>query len=123
MRDQCICFIYGAFTGLMASRAKTGSQYSNVFEVSTAVIFSFVSRALSTTRYFCYQSLTSGGLVCLLPSIIVRKPLFHIRLATWCTLLEAASLGCSGARLEELPQWFRQARLCRHLLPLPGGNR
>ncbi|EGG11569.1 uncharacterized protein MELLADRAFT_102569 [Melampsora larici-populina 98AG31] len=63
--DAAICLIYGAFFGYMALHVHKSAtdMYTNIFEISMATIFSFLSRALASTDRFCYQSLTSAGLV------------------------------------------------------------
>ncbi|KAH9815216.1 hypothetical protein DFH28DRAFT_1221304 [Melampsora americana] len=71
--DAAICLIYGAFFGYMALHVNKSAteMYTNIFEISMATIFSFLSRALASTDRFCYQSLTSAGLVGLLPGLAV----------------------------------------------------
>ncbi|KAG0148833.1 hypothetical protein CROQUDRAFT_654441 [Cronartium quercuum f. sp. fusiforme G11] len=71
--DAAICLIYGGFFGFMALYVHAGANdmYTNIFEISMAMIFSFLSRALASTDRFCYQSLASAGLVGLLPGLAV----------------------------------------------------
>ncbi|KDN52600.1 DUF1212-domain-containing protein [Tilletiaria anomala UBC 951] len=51
--------------------AKNNAMYSNIFEISVAILISFVSRGLSTTNIFCYQAIASSGVVLVLPGYII----------------------------------------------------
>ncbi len=43
--------------------------------VSVAIFISFLARALSSIRreLFCYTSISSAGIVCILPGYLIRK--------------------------------------------------
>lgn len=45
--------------------------YSNIFEITVATLFSFMSSALAATNYFCYSALASSSVVLILPGFIV----------------------------------------------------
>jgi uncharacterized membrane protein YjjP (DUF1212 family) len=55
----------------MQLKASTNQMYSSIFEISVATIVSFISRGLSTTGIFCYQSLSSAGVVLILPGYVI----------------------------------------------------
>lgn len=42
-----------------------------IYRISIATLVSFISRALSTTDYFCYPALSSAGVVLVLPGYAV----------------------------------------------------
>lgn len=75
--DACIAACYGCgLTFLQLHAAKKNAMYSNVFEISVAIIISFISRALSTTGIFCYQAIASSGVILVLPGYIIRE--YHL---------------------------------------------
>jgi len=68
-------FVAGAFGATLAFLqlyvARRNAVFSNIFEISIACLISFVSRGLSTTNLFCYEALSSAGVVLVLPGFIV----------------------------------------------------
>ncbi|KAM0751263.1 DUF1212-domain-containing protein, partial [Meredithblackwellia eburnea MCA 4105] len=68
-------FVSGAFGATLAFlqlyAAKKNAIFSNIFEISIAALISFISRGLSTTNYFCYEALSSAGVVLVLPGYII----------------------------------------------------
>ncbi|KAH8923808.1 DUF1212-domain-containing protein [Atractiella rhizophila] len=89
--DAIISAIYGAVVGFLQLRlASTNPLYAPIFEISSAMIVSFVSRGLSTTGYFCYESLSSAGVVLILPGYSIL-----------CGSLELASknIVCGSVRM------------------------
>jgi len=46
---------------------------SDRYRISVAALISFAARGLSTTEYFCYESVASAGVVMVLPGYVVRK--------------------------------------------------
>lgn len=40
--------------------------------ISIAALISFIARGLSTTNYFCYEALSSAGVVLVLPGYVIR---------------------------------------------------
>ncbi|CAH7682335.1 hypothetical protein BY996DRAFT_4591786 [Phakopsora pachyrhizi] len=69
--DAWVSAIFGSFLAFMQLRATGNQMYSNIFEISIATLVSFVSRGLSTTDYFCYESLSSAGVVLILPGYTI----------------------------------------------------
>ena len=51
--------------------AKNNAMYSNIFEISVAILISFISRGLSTSGVFCYQAIASSGVVLVLPGYVI----------------------------------------------------
>ncbi|GAA5828749.1 hypothetical protein JCM3766R1_003807 [Sporobolomyces carnicolor] len=51
--------------------ARKNAVFSNIFEISVAALISFAARGLSTTEYFCYESVASAGVVMVLPGYVV----------------------------------------------------
>jgi hypothetical protein len=43
------------------------------YRITIAALISFTSRGLSTTDYFCYEALSSAGVVLVLPGYIIRE--------------------------------------------------
>lgn len=68
-------FVAGAFGATLAFLqlhvARKNAVFANIFEISIACLISFVSRGLSTTNLFCYEALSSAGVVLVLPGYIV----------------------------------------------------
>ncbi|GAA6003791.1 hypothetical protein JCM10207_003601 [Rhodosporidiobolus poonsookiae] len=58
-----------AFLNLFVARRN--AIFSNIFEISVAALISFAARGLSTTGYFCYESVSSAGVVMVLPGYVV----------------------------------------------------
>ncbi|PLW04473.1 hypothetical protein PCANC_28410 [Puccinia coronata f. sp. avenae] len=69
--DGWVAGIFGSFLAFMQLKASTNQMYSSIFEISVATIVSFISRGLSTTGIFCYQSLSSAGVVLILPGYVI----------------------------------------------------
>ncbi|POW01748.1 hypothetical protein PSHT_12386 [Puccinia striiformis] len=69
--DGWVAGAFGSFLAFMQLKASTNQMYSSIFEISVATIVSFISRGLSTTGYFCYESLSSAGVVLILPGYII----------------------------------------------------
>ena len=53
--------------------ARKNAIFSNIFEISIAALISFISRGLSTTDLFCYEALSSAGVVLVLPGYVIRE--------------------------------------------------
>lgn len=103
--DAFVAAAYGCgLTFLNLHVARKNAMYSNIFEISVAVIISFISRGLSTTGIFCYQAIASSGVILVLPGYVIRKcraflsrlnslltfPLFRVS-SSVCGSLELAS--------------------------------
>ncbi|KAE8209755.1 hypothetical protein CF327_g6297 [Tilletia walkeri] len=70
--DAFVSSAYGiGLTFLQLHVARKNAMYSNIFEISVAIIISFISRGLSTTGLFCYQSIASSGVILVLPGYII----------------------------------------------------
>jgi uncharacterized membrane protein YjjP (DUF1212 family) len=78
--DAFVAAAFGAMLTFLQLRVtRKNAMYSNVFEISTAIMISFVARGLSTTGLFCYQSIASSGLILVLPGyIICACRVFHV---------------------------------------------
>ncbi|KAI9461759.1 DUF1212-domain-containing protein [Boletus coccyginus] len=65
----CACVLQ--YLGL--STASKSATYANVYEISIAIIVSFVSRALSTIPgdLFCYNAISAAGVVLILPGFTI----------------------------------------------------
>ncbi|CEH15056.1 PHEROMONE-REGULATED MEMBRANE PROTEIN 10 [Ceraceosorus bombacis] len=70
--DAFAAAAFGAgLTFLQLRVTRKNAMYSNVFEISTAILISFIARGLSTTGIFCYQSIASSGLILVLPGYVI----------------------------------------------------
>jgi uncharacterized membrane protein YjjB (DUF3815 family) len=75
--DLPICFILGSLLGFMQLvLAPRSDLYSNVFEVSAAVLTSFLARAFGSISYngsplFCFSALAQSAIALILPGYMV----------------------------------------------------
>ncbi|KAJ6086035.1 hypothetical protein N7486_010316 [Penicillium sp. IBT 16267x] len=75
--DLPIIFILGCLVGIMQHiLAPSSATYSNVLEVSAAILTSFLSRAFGSIthngeRVFCFSAMTESSIACLLPGFSV----------------------------------------------------
>ncbi|EIW73575.1 hypothetical protein TREMEDRAFT_25709 [Tremella mesenterica DSM 1558] len=70
--DGCASGTLGILLSFMQLHvASKSAMYSNIFEISIAIIISFTARGLSTTGYFCYQAVASAGVVLILPGYTI----------------------------------------------------
>lgn len=73
--DMPICFILGCIVGtLQLIVAPKSDLYSNVFEISAAVITSFLGRAFGSIRggeLFCFSALAQSSITLILPGYMV----------------------------------------------------
>ncbi|PLW05201.1 hypothetical protein PCASD_25208 [Puccinia coronata f. sp. avenae] len=65
--DGWVAGVFGSFLAIVKLKTSSNQIYSSIFEISLASIISFISRGLSTTRIFCYKSLSSAGVALILP--------------------------------------------------------
>ncbi|KAG9124776.1 hypothetical protein FRC07_010268 [Ceratobasidium sp. 392] len=58
---------------LQLNTASKNPMYSNIFEISAAMLMSFIARGLSSIKnnLFCYSAISSSGVVLILPGSIV----------------------------------------------------
>ncbi|UZJ57193.1 hypothetical protein CBS101457_006513 [Exobasidium rhododendri] len=61
----------GGLTFVQLYFAGNNPMFSNVFEITAAIIISFLARCLSTRSVFCYQATASAGLILVLPGYII----------------------------------------------------
>ena len=73
--DLPIAFVLGCIVGLMALvAAPSNAMYSNVFEISAAVITSFLARAMGSInggKTFCFSALAQSSIALILPGYMV----------------------------------------------------
>ncbi|GLB38464.1 putative DUF1212-domain-containing protein [Lyophyllum shimeji] len=69
--DSLIVFPLGALLIVIQLLSVRNELYSNVFEVTVATLFSFISAALAASRHFCYSAVASSAVVLILPGFIV----------------------------------------------------
>ncbi|PGH29448.1 hypothetical protein GX50_07806 [[Emmonsia] crescens] len=76
--DMPICFLLGCLLGVLQHvLAPRSSHYANVFEISAAVITSFLARAFGSIRVsngqplFCFAALAQSSICLILPGYIV----------------------------------------------------
>ncbi len=73
--DLPIAFVLGCIVGLLALvAAPSNAMYSNVFEISAAVLTSFLARAAGSIgggKIFCFASLAQSSIALILPGYMV----------------------------------------------------
>ncbi|KAJ7843969.1 hypothetical protein B0H13DRAFT_131525 [Mycena leptocephala] len=69
--DSLIVFPLGALLVAIQLVSVRNELYSNVFEITVATLFSFLSAALASTGVFCYSAVASSSVVLILPGFIV----------------------------------------------------
>lgn len=69
--DAWVSGAFGTFLAFMQLKASKNQLYSSIFEISVATLVSFISRGLAKTGYFCYESLSSSGVVLILPGYVI----------------------------------------------------
>ncbi|KAJ7482684.1 hypothetical protein FB451DRAFT_1029898 [Mycena latifolia] len=69
--DALIVFPLGALLVAIQLLSVRNELYSNVFEITVATLFSFISAALASTGVFCYSAVASSAVVLILPGFIV----------------------------------------------------
>lgn len=122
--DLPIAFILGCLLGILQLIVAPKSElYSNIFEISAAVLTSFLARAFGSVRgggLFCFSALAQSAIALILPGYTVRE------FALPSPPPEEAPLtrNLPSLRLPRapIPQHRRRLRphvLRRHLLPLP----
>lgn len=80
--DLPIAFFLGCLLGVMQLIIAPKSElYSNIFEITAAVLTSFLARAFGSIKngeIFCFSALAQSAIALILPGYIVRKsPFFH----------------------------------------------
>ncbi|OBZ72872.1 hypothetical protein A0H81_06707 [Grifola frondosa] len=69
--DSLISFPLGCILIVIQLFAARNELYSNVFEITVATFFSFISAALASSNRFCYSAIASSSVVLILPGFIV----------------------------------------------------
>ncbi|KAJ7440306.1 hypothetical protein B0H11DRAFT_545821 [Mycena galericulata] len=69
--DALVSFPLGALLVAIQLLSVRNELYSNVFEITVATLFSFISAALASTGKFCYSAVASSSVVLILPGFIV----------------------------------------------------
>ncbi|KAJ7127890.1 hypothetical protein C8R44DRAFT_830322 [Mycena epipterygia] len=69
--DALVVFPLGALLVAIQLLSVRNELYSNVFEITIATLFSFISAALASTGVFCYSAVASSSVVLILPGFIV----------------------------------------------------
>ncbi|KAJ7760897.1 DUF1212-domain-containing protein [Mycena maculata] len=69
--DALMSFPLGALLVAIQLLSVRNELYSNVFEITVATLFSFLSAALAQTGVFCYSAVASSSVVLILPGFIV----------------------------------------------------
>ncbi|KAF7358538.1 DUF1212-domain-containing protein [Mycena venus] len=69
--DSLIVFPLGALLVAIQLLSIRNELYSNIFEITVATLFSFLSAALASTGFFCYSAVASSSVVLILPGFIV----------------------------------------------------
>ena len=79
--DLPIAFFLGCLLGIMQLIIAPRSElYSNIFDITAAVLTSFLARAFGSIRngeIFCFSALAQSSIALILPGYIVRKSLFQ----------------------------------------------
>lgn len=123
--DLPIAFFLGCLLGIMQLIIAPKSElYSNIFEITAAVLTSFLARAFGSIRngeVFCFSALAQSAIALILPGYIVRKSFFP---KSQCPSSLDATLISISLRLPRapIPQYrcrLRPHGLRSHLLPLP----
>ncbi|CAK5277842.1 unnamed protein product [Mycena citricolor] len=69
--DALMSFPLGALLVAIQLISVRNELYSNIFEITMATLFSFISAALAATHKFCYSAIASSSVVLILPGFIV----------------------------------------------------
>lgn len=69
--DCLVSFPLGCLLIVIQLFSARNELYSNVFETTVSMIFSFISAALAASGYFCYSAIASSSIVLILPGFIV----------------------------------------------------
>lgn len=80
--DLPICFLLGCILGILQIIIAPRSElYSNIFEITAAVLTSFLARAFGSIRggtLFCFSALAQSSIALILPGYVVRKSSFPV---------------------------------------------
>ena len=95
-------------------------MFSNVFEVTAAIVISLLARLLSVKSVFCYEAVASASLCLVLPGYIIRE------YCPFLTRIESSdsfarmnhSVRLPGIGIQEHDLRISPAGVCYHLLAL-----
>jgi uncharacterized membrane protein YjjP (DUF1212 family) len=77
LQDMPILFLLGCILGFLQHVVAPRSElYSNIFEISAAIITSFLARAFGSIRggsLFCFSALAQASIALILPGYIICK--------------------------------------------------
>ncbi|KAL1674247.1 hypothetical protein EV122DRAFT_221048 [Schizophyllum commune] len=69
--DALVVFPLGCLLVMLQLISVRHELYSNIFEITLATLFSFISAGLASTKYFCFTAVASASVVLILPGFIV----------------------------------------------------
>lgn len=69
--DALVVFPMGCVLVLLQLISVRHELYSNIFEITLATMFSFISAGLASSKYFCFTAVASSSVVLILPGFIV----------------------------------------------------
>ncbi|KAL1741632.1 hypothetical protein HDZ31DRAFT_45008 [Schizophyllum fasciatum] len=69
--DALVVFPLGCILVMLQLISVRHELYSNIFEITLATMFSFISAGLASTKYFCFTAVASASVVLILPGFIV----------------------------------------------------
>lgn len=123
--DLPIAFFLGCLLGIMQLIIAPKSElYSNIFEITAAVLTSFLARAFGSIRngeIFCFSALAQSAIALILPGYIVRKSSSPTSQMSYFldAMLTSISLRLARAPIPQYRRRLRPHGLRSHLLPLP----
>lgn len=120
--DLPVAFFLGCCLGFMQLILAPKSElYSNIFEVTAAVLTSFLARAFGSIRggdLFCFSALAQSSIALILPGYTVRKFTMHTP-TTSQTKLTDNSVRCTGIAVSEYSRRLRSHGVRHHLFSFP----
>ena len=125
--DMPIAFILGIVLALLQLVvAKSSALYSNVFEISAAIITAFLARAFGSIPprgLFCFSSLTASSIALILPGYIVcmflTEPYNYSNGLSGVTIKEHCVRKCSNALCCYRKSISNNSNICSiHVRPL-----
>jgi uncharacterized membrane protein YjjP (DUF1212 family) len=83
--DLPIIFVFGCLLGFMQLvMAENSELYAHVYEVSAAILMTFLSRAIGSINYgdgrlFCFSAISQASLVLILPGFIITNSALELQ--------------------------------------------
>lgn len=120
MIDLPILFLLGSILGfLQLIVAPKSEYYANVFEISAAIVTSFLARAFGSIRngnLFCFSALAQASIALILPGYIICKfPRAYINTRL---LIFLCSMWRTRATIQEYSCWLGPYVLCHYIFAL-----